>query len=414
MAGQFSLADAKGSRWPVLMAAGSQFGPAGVALNRPACIVGAPGRAHLRLKSTQVSKAHALIVHESAGVYVRDLCSTNKTFVNGRPIREARLKDQDILRFGSCVYRCHSGFKKPAQTNAAPPAELHVTDDTSSTQITALEGDTFLIGRRDGCDLVIHGEGIAAAHAVIYSRNGRRHLLDLTTGTGIYVNGTPVREAELQPGDDIQIGDFRIGYHLAEQAIAEETPEIEEQLAVEESLLQETPIVAEAELEQEQLVEETMPIEDEALAAEEELGIEETPAEVQVSASHDEPVAEPFDPLPAPVMTHSPARGQITIATPATIAAELTSVTAPSGIEYPTGEQEPAYLRGEPLFLKCATPFPALAEAANEKLELRIEGDILTGAIKRPPVNLFPRANKRPTGITSGEELLAQSFIIHR
>ena len=54
-----------------------------------------------------VSKRHAIIEAKSGNseqrqqdFYIRDLGSTNHTYVNDQPIKEARLKDRDIIRVG--------------------------------------------------------------------------------------------------------------------------------------------------------------------------------------------------------------------------------------------------------------------------------------------------------------------------
>ncbi len=46
-----------------------------------------------------VSMFHAKITRKDGAFFVKDLNSTNGTFVNGQPVREARLKDLDKVRF---------------------------------------------------------------------------------------------------------------------------------------------------------------------------------------------------------------------------------------------------------------------------------------------------------------------------
>ncbi len=53
------------------------------------------------LNDPGVSRAHAVIETEGAEPTVRDLGSTNGTFVNGARVQAARLRDGDELRFGN-------------------------------------------------------------------------------------------------------------------------------------------------------------------------------------------------------------------------------------------------------------------------------------------------------------------------
>ena len=59
--------------------------------------IGRVESADLQIDSSRVSREHAVIVKEQDGFRIRDLGSTNGTFLNGEPIEEARLNDGDIL-----------------------------------------------------------------------------------------------------------------------------------------------------------------------------------------------------------------------------------------------------------------------------------------------------------------------------
>jgi FOG: FHA domain len=59
----------------------------------------------LRLDDGSVSSHHAEIVNEGGVFKVRDLGSTNGTFVNESQVTEAKLKGSDVIRFGSVVCR---------------------------------------------------------------------------------------------------------------------------------------------------------------------------------------------------------------------------------------------------------------------------------------------------------------------
>jgi pSer/pThr/pTyr-binding forkhead associated (FHA) protein len=61
--------------------------------------------ADLRLDDCSVSRRHAILVHRYAGVRVLDDRSSNGTFVNGRRVEQADLRDGDVLMLGRVELR---------------------------------------------------------------------------------------------------------------------------------------------------------------------------------------------------------------------------------------------------------------------------------------------------------------------
>jgi EAL domain-containing protein (putative c-di-GMP-specific phosphodiesterase class I) len=67
--------------------------------------IGRSKTAHWVVSSPRVSKMHAEIVQVGEDYYVRDLRSTNGTFVNGRQVEECRLADGDLLHVAQTEFR---------------------------------------------------------------------------------------------------------------------------------------------------------------------------------------------------------------------------------------------------------------------------------------------------------------------
>lgn len=88
---------------------------------RRACIRPLPftlGRAdstHLRIDSSQVSREHASIVRAEGELWIKDLGSTNGTFVNGERIRESRLSHGDIIHIATTEFTYFDGQASKAQ-----------------------------------------------------------------------------------------------------------------------------------------------------------------------------------------------------------------------------------------------------------------------------------------------------------
>jgi pSer/pThr/pTyr-binding forkhead associated (FHA) protein len=61
--------------------------------------------ADLRLDDKSVSRRHAMLVHDPAGARILDDRSSNGTFVNGRRVEQADLRNGDELVLGRVVLR---------------------------------------------------------------------------------------------------------------------------------------------------------------------------------------------------------------------------------------------------------------------------------------------------------------------
>jgi pSer/pThr/pTyr-binding forkhead associated (FHA) protein len=208
---------AESMNWPIFAAVKPTANLTQVAIDRPVCVVGARARVSLPLGSPFTSKTHALIVHEASGVYLRDLGSLNKTFVNKRAVRETWLLDRDLVQFGTEAFVCRSGFGQPSQRELAPAAELWLTaSGGASMEVMTLGQETFLVGSRSGCDLLFEAEDIASAHAVIFIRDGRRYLRNLSPLGNTSVDGRSGREVELHGEEQVLIGKNRLEFHVVE------------------------------------------------------------------------------------------------------------------------------------------------------------------------------------------------------
>jgi pSer/pThr/pTyr-binding forkhead associated (FHA) protein len=71
-----------------------------VALHQRVTHLGRGFSADLRLEDQSVSRRHAVIVDDSDGARILDDRSANGTFVNGRRVTEAPLRDRDVIRLG--------------------------------------------------------------------------------------------------------------------------------------------------------------------------------------------------------------------------------------------------------------------------------------------------------------------------
>jgi pSer/pThr/pTyr-binding forkhead associated (FHA) protein len=89
----------------------------------------------LQISEASVSSHHAELLLRGVDVVVKDLNSTNGTFINGEPVTgEATLKPGQILRLGKIEMRLEapaaasSGSKKPAENTMVMQRGVSLTD----------------------------------------------------------------------------------------------------------------------------------------------------------------------------------------------------------------------------------------------------------------------------------------------
>ena len=71
-------------------------------------------------------------------------------------------------------------------------------------------GGRLVLGRSPGCQLVFADDTVSRRHAELRFSDGRWMLRDLGSVNGTWVNGRRVMEAEVAPGDDVQLGGLAI------------------------------------------------------------------------------------------------------------------------------------------------------------------------------------------------------------
>ena len=82
---------------------------------------------------------------------------------------------------------------------------LEVRDTTGEREVK-IDRLPFSIGRRETNGLRLGGSEVSREHAEI-SRDGARYTIkDLQSRYGTFVNGEPVTQRELHPGDQIRLG----------------------------------------------------------------------------------------------------------------------------------------------------------------------------------------------------------------
>jgi diguanylate cyclase (GGDEF)-like protein len=78
-------------------------------LNRPQIIIGRSSKADIQIDQEAVSRNHCKIINTGNAIMLRDMGSTNGTYVNDEMIDEYVLRDGDFIKVGRCIFKFLSG-----------------------------------------------------------------------------------------------------------------------------------------------------------------------------------------------------------------------------------------------------------------------------------------------------------------
>jgi FHA domain/Domain of unknown function (DUF1707) len=76
--------------------------------------------------------------------------------------------------------------------------------------LAGTEGGRLVLGRAPGCQLVFSDDTVSRRHAELRFHEGRWIVRDLGSSNGTWVNGRRVMEAEVAPGDELQLGGWAL------------------------------------------------------------------------------------------------------------------------------------------------------------------------------------------------------------
>ena len=182
------------------------------------------------IDNLSVSRKHAVIRSSKDGFHISDCESKNGTFLNGRPVKEERLRNGDTILLGKyvLVFEVPVGDSLPVtdldQTVIIPnfrsedrKEDLHIDYPVASESNPRLlkastdedypiTGDSFLIGKDSDSDIRLEGFFSPKKLARI-TRMGDEFLLQKVGGKKkISINGEDIDEKILEENDLITIG----------------------------------------------------------------------------------------------------------------------------------------------------------------------------------------------------------------
>jgi ABC transport system ATP-binding/permease protein len=162
--------------------------------------------ADLVLPFPVVSARHLEVRPGGVGLEVRDLGSTNGTFVNSEPVTGwTRVEPHASVQLGS--YRVPEG----TLTRWLEAVHSAPSDERPGDAAVAIpEQGEILIGRDPAADVTIDSAQVSWHHARITSEGSRWIIKDLGSTNGVFLNGSRIRAAALHPEDELRLGPVQV------------------------------------------------------------------------------------------------------------------------------------------------------------------------------------------------------------
>lgn len=175
------------------------------------------------LADAGLAPLHASFLSDRRGLWLRVPAGVQGVHLNARPVRRlAQLRPGDLV----CLDKLRvvvRGDDDPAIERRIPtgqPAAMNEAQRVAATRVVlrGLSGQHFgrtytlteprLIGRSTSADIRLDDPAVADRHAVI-ELHGDRVVLRALGSDGSHINGLPVRDAVLSPGDQLAIDQHR-------------------------------------------------------------------------------------------------------------------------------------------------------------------------------------------------------------
>lgn len=78
-------------------------------LDKPTVVIGRSSKSDIQIDQESISRSHAKLVNDGKAVLVRDLGSTNGSYVNDQLVDECALRNGDFLKIGRTIFKFIAG-----------------------------------------------------------------------------------------------------------------------------------------------------------------------------------------------------------------------------------------------------------------------------------------------------------------
>jgi len=191
-------------------------------------LIGRREPAAIKVQNSSVSGKHCTVGWQEEEVVVRDVGSSNGTFINGERIRRGTVSDGDILRCGRFELRVsfveHKDIAQAEyeewgddwdddELDSGQPNFhiVHVDNRGQLTAVTMGEREKHIAVGSRGCEINIEKREVEPEHCEFEWDDGVLIVKDLKSDSGTFVNDNQVEDDEsVRNGDIVVVGTCRL------------------------------------------------------------------------------------------------------------------------------------------------------------------------------------------------------------
>lgn len=195
--------------------------------------IGRAAGCSVHLDEASISRLHALISFKNGSWNLIRKANFGAVLLNGQEIENAPLEGGEEITIGKFSLRVNIGEEQAATgVMSAASSDVYQEDGEGRTQFVSagvkallrfepgtanvaeflLEKEVSVFGRGSNCDVILTDKKSSRKHFEIRKQGLSFFLKDLESANGLTVNGVSTKEAELVPGDVIQIGESKIEF----------------------------------------------------------------------------------------------------------------------------------------------------------------------------------------------------------
>jgi len=187
-------------------------------------VLGRDPSADIPVDDARLSRAHIRIAFINKTWELKDLDSSNGSFVNGKRFASHKLVNTQTIELGGVNNRSFVFTPLTSSTITSTKSILKI-QDKEATRMTKLRGDEYLsedsgprrvrlqkkirIGRAEESDWQIDDLNVSRSHAeIIQNTDGGFEIVDLKSTNGTFLNGIRIKREILKTGDVISVAGF--------------------------------------------------------------------------------------------------------------------------------------------------------------------------------------------------------------
>ncbi len=191
---------------------------------RVVTLIGTRDGCKVHLRHKRISPVHAAVINNGFDVYAVDLVTKAGTFLNGLRMEHEQIHDGDLLDVKPFLFRVDvetptRGAGADVHPILEPTPQAIALEHLTTGRILQSNREVCVIGRRNGCDIVLGDKQVSRAHCLLFNYFGHPTVYDLLSHNRTLINGRPIVYQALRNNDILTVGDTKFRVRLLESKV---------------------------------------------------------------------------------------------------------------------------------------------------------------------------------------------------